>query len=862
MISKAVSEYVRLRGEEGAKIDPRLEAIVNRLFEKCFGTGEFKQAAGIALEARRLDVLEQAVTRSGDAKAMLSYCVEAAKKTISSRDFRRDAFRKIIALYERAHVPDHENIAEALAYLGDSAAMGALLKQLVSGTEADALLGYQIAFNLVDTETRTFLQGVAAALPEPAAAAGGGEAMVVNNDNGPADLGARFARLRVILGGEMTISYYLEFLYQHNRADLLLLKNLKTKVESRNSVLHGATVAANALMHCGTTVDTFLRENLEWLARATHWAKFSATASLGVIHKGHLKESLRLLAPYLPAGGGAAGGSPYSEGGSLMALGLIHANHGGEMTDYLLNALRNATGSEIVQHGACLGLAVTAMSSLNAEVYAELQTVLSSDSAVAGEAAGLAMGLTMMGSNDAAAIEEMLAYARETSHEKIVRGLGLGIAFAVYGHEEGADATIAQLIGDKDPVIRYGGMYALGMAYCGTSNNSAIRRLLHVAVSDVNDDVRHAAVTNLGFVLFREPEACPRMVALLSESYNAHVRYGATLAVGISNAGTGNREAVELLRKLATDSVDFVRQGASIALSMVLIQASEARDPVVAEVRKQFDKVLGDKHEPVMAKFGAVLASGIIDAGGRNVTLSLLQNKKQTSVVGLALFAQYWFWYPMTMFLSLSFTPTALIALNKDLALPKFAFESKARPALFAYPEPLKAAVNVAPTKVAAAVLSTAHKTKARKDRKDADKAGGMDIDSAPNSPAVGKPADTAAAAAAAAAAGAATTAANTATAAEGDKAGKRKKEPTSETLENPSRVVPAQQDKIVFDRNARYTPVSSRATSGIVILLDRTPDAPVELVDIKAPQVAGGQAPAEDAGPEPNPPEPFDWVE
>jgi len=29
----------------------------------------------------------------------------------------------------------------------------------------------------------------------------------------------------------------------------------------------------------------FYRENLEWLARATNWAKFTATASLGVIHK-------------------------------------------------------------------------------------------------------------------------------------------------------------------------------------------------------------------------------------------------------------------------------------------------------------------------------------------------------------------------------------------------------------------------------------------------------------------------------------------------------------------------------------------------------------------------------------------------
>ena len=77
------------------------------------------------------------------------------------------------------------------------------------------------------------------------------------------------------------------------------------------------------------------------------------------------------------------------------------------------------------------------------------------------------------------------------------------------------------------------------MAYCGTGNNKAIRRLLHVAVSDVNDDVRRAAVTALGFILFRTPKQVPRIVQLLSESYNPNVRYGATLALGISCAGTG-----------------------------------------------------------------------------------------------------------------------------------------------------------------------------------------------------------------------------------------------------------------------------------------------------------------------------------
>lgn len=62
------------------------------------------------------------------------------------------------------------------------------------------------------------------------------------------------------------------------------------RLQNRNSVCHSAIIFANALMHKGTTVDAFLRQNLEWLSRATNWAKFSATAGLGVIHSGHLAQ--------------------------------------------------------------------------------------------------------------------------------------------------------------------------------------------------------------------------------------------------------------------------------------------------------------------------------------------------------------------------------------------------------------------------------------------------------------------------------------------------------------------------------------------------------------------------------------------
>lgn len=66
---------------------------------------------------------------------------------------------------------------------------------------------------------------------------------------------------------------------------------------------------------------------------------------------------------------------------------------------------------------------------------------------------------------------------------------------------------------------------------------------------------------------------------------------------------------------MTKDPVDFVRQGALISQAMILIQQTDATNPKVAGVRKQFEKIISDKHEDSMAKFGAAIAQGIMDAG-------------------------------------------------------------------------------------------------------------------------------------------------------------------------------------------------------------------------------------------------------
>lgn len=203
-------------------------------------------------------------------------------------------------------------------------------------------------------------------------------------------------------------------------------------------------------MHAGTASDVFLRDNLDWLGHASNWAKFSATAGLGVIHKGYFEQGMTILGPYLPQSGGESGvqGAAYQEGGALYALGLINAGCGSSVVGYLRDTLKASSG-EVVQHGAALGLGVAGMGSRSLETFEDLKNILFTDSAVAGEASGYAMGLIMLGTAAPEAVREMLVYARETQHEKIIRGLAVGVAFIYYGRQEEADQTIKLLLEEK-----------------------------------------------------------------------------------------------------------------------------------------------------------------------------------------------------------------------------------------------------------------------------------------------------------------------------------------------------------------------------------------------------------------------------
>ncbi|KAI9782546.1 MAG: proteasome regulatory particle base subunit [Peltula sp. TS41687] len=876
-----------------------LQAVIEQLFQRCFHDGRYRQVAGIAIEARNLEVLKRVILRAnqdderekdredgngatGRGEELMEYILDICMSVVQERGLRNEILKLILELLTEIPNPDYFAIAKCVVYLNEHTLASQILRQLVETGEPRSLaVAYQVAFDLYDNGTQEYLAKVRDELPsaterstaaenaqdpqageesagnttetDPLLSGQSGDSEGVNssataNEKEKSASPAQskvYEAISTILTGTKSIELNLEFLYRNNHTDINILNKLKDSLEARNSIFHNAVTFANAFMNAGTTSDIFFRNNLEWLGKAVNWSKFTATAALGVIHRGNLGQGQRLLEPYLPRDSVAAG-SVYSQGGSLYALGLIYANHGIRVLDYLRDQFQKAE-DETVQHGGALGLGVAGMATGSEEIYEDLKNRLYADSAVNGEAVGLAMGLVMLGTGNVKVLEDMIRYAHDTQHEKIVRGLAMGMALIMFGRQEAADELINGLLDDPDPTLRYGGIMTLAMAYCGTGSNKAVRRLLHFAVSDVSDDVRRVAVMSLGFILFRKPSNVPSMVDLLSESYNPHVRYGAAMALGISCAGTGLDDAIDLLEPMLRDPTDFVRQGALISLAMVLIEQTEVVYPQVGTFRKTLQKIIGDKHEDAMAKFGCALALGIIDAGGRNCTIGLQTqtgNLNMAGVVGMAVFTQYWYWFPLTHFLSLSFTPTSIIALDHDLEIPTFKFQTASRASWYDYPPEQATKTDEAPEKVATAVLSTTMQAKRRARQKEKQqRRESMDLDRTSSTPRTvyanlddkmetddhgaaereGKKKN------------------EKAEAKEGDKDGtsadsikkKLEKEKVGFESENMSRVLPAQLKYINF-LEGRYEPVK-KATGGVILLIDNMSSEPKDLLELKA---------------------------
>ena len=158
------------------------------------------------------------------------------------------------------------------------------------------------------------------------------------------------------------------------------------------------------------------------------------------------------------------------------------------------------------------------------------------------------------------------------------------------------------------------------------------------------------------------------------------------------------------------------------------MQHNKIEEAQVEEIRNVYlQGTCVDKREPTMCQMGAILGCGLIDAAGRNVTISLYNKynncKRQSAIIGMAIFWQYWYWYPLIPFITLCFKPTMIMSLNKDLKMIKINVESREKNKnKFNYVENLKEEKKDKKKKIVKVELSVAAKTKQRKQQKEKEK--------------------------------------------------------------------------------------------------------------------------------------------
>ena len=126
------------------------------------------------------------------------------------------------------------------------------------------------------------------------------------------------------------------------------------------------------------------------------------------------------------------------------------------------------------------------------------------------------------------------------------------------------------------------------------------------------------------------------------------------------------------------------------------MECNEASNKQVGEYRAKVMKTLKNegfagarREDTVLRRQGALLGSGLLDAGGRNLALQLrspLHCMRREATVCCFVACQLWEWYPLFNLVVKALTPSALLAVDSSLQLPRaFTMHCAASPALFEY---------------------------------------------------------------------------------------------------------------------------------------------------------------------------------
>ena len=275
LVTAALDAYIqerrRLLMDEDEKVETeelgismeQLQGMVYRLLESCCEEGKYDHALGIALEAQETKKLRDILLSSGLDPALLKYALQSSINTVSSKSFRQEALAVIAeCLVKQVDSRKVASVDLIVVYqlLGKAESIADVLAKLLNGSDEDALLGFQLCFDLVDSGDQAFVTRVATELKSKKSE----------------EYEDRWAQIDRVMMGGFSSELALSFLHKQSQADRLIMETLKKSLEERgsggrSSVLHNAAVITHCFLHAGTTNDTFLRDYLDWMKKASNW---------------------------------------------------------------------------------------------------------------------------------------------------------------------------------------------------------------------------------------------------------------------------------------------------------------------------------------------------------------------------------------------------------------------------------------------------------------------------------------------------------------------------------------------------------------------------------------------------------------
>ena len=255
----------------------QLELVVDSMFQRCYADAEYNHALGLALEAHHVtkfkQVLEVARNQASikQYKDSLAYSIYACVNLVTSKRFRTAALEVVAEEYTNLQKVDPDMDWSALCrvqqLLNKPDKVAHIISHVlnISNNKDAELIGYQLCFDLVDTGDMGFFTRVAAALPQ--------KPIEDDGSNSAIDW-VKLDQARRVLTGGFSGELALSFLHKQSDSDPLIMENLKKALDEkggRNSVLHHCAVVCHSYLNAGTTNDSFLREHLDWMKKASNW---------------------------------------------------------------------------------------------------------------------------------------------------------------------------------------------------------------------------------------------------------------------------------------------------------------------------------------------------------------------------------------------------------------------------------------------------------------------------------------------------------------------------------------------------------------------------------------------------------------